>query len=185
MSEFKKLNGYDVKDNQAREDVSTIQSNVGDLSNLQTTDKSSLVNAINEVNGNVYVKDNYLVWSGTHDPDDPDSPIIESMELPEGWTNENTIVICCKERPHSAITQDGNNWQVRQLRWFTTQEQPIEEYDYRTAYIWLLYTNFDNVEKYSVQYSNQYFEVGGEGTPVDWQITLMRIDLPEPNESVL
>lgn len=49
MNDFKTLNGYSVKDNQAREIISTIELNIGDLSDLDTSDKTSLVNAINEI----------------------------------------------------------------------------------------------------------------------------------------
>ena len=46
MNEFKILNGYVVKDE-------TTRNNIGTLSNLNTTEKSNLVGAINEVNLNI------------------------------------------------------------------------------------------------------------------------------------
>lgn len=56
MKKFKTLNGYEVKDEFARDGITTLQSEItsqnskiGELSNLSTTDKTNLVNAINEV----------------------------------------------------------------------------------------------------------------------------------------
>lgn len=68
MADFTSLNGYNVKDEQARTDIATLQNTVntdhetriqnveqnqGDLTNLATTDKTSLVNAINEHETNI------------------------------------------------------------------------------------------------------------------------------------
>ena len=53
MADFTKLNGYDVKDSQARSDIIDISNKIGELNDLTTTDTSSIVGAIYEVNGNV------------------------------------------------------------------------------------------------------------------------------------
>ena len=72
MAYVTKINGYDIKDSEARSDVSTLQesmttaqgdittlqddvsdtkADLGDIADLSTTVKTSAVNAINEVNG--------------------------------------------------------------------------------------------------------------------------------------
>lgn len=53
MSNIVKLNGYDIKDATARGDITTLETTIGDLTNLTTTDKSSVVSAINEVDSAV------------------------------------------------------------------------------------------------------------------------------------
>lgn len=68
MADFSSLNGYNVKDAQARQDIATLQNTVntdhesrignleqdtGNLANLTTTDKTNLVNAINEHETNI------------------------------------------------------------------------------------------------------------------------------------
>ena len=50
MEKFKTLNGYEVKDEFARNQSQNALTRIGDLSTLDTTDKTSLVNAINEIN---------------------------------------------------------------------------------------------------------------------------------------
>ena len=49
MKKFKTLNGYEVKDEFARMQSHNALTRIGELSNLSTTDKTSIVNAINEV----------------------------------------------------------------------------------------------------------------------------------------
>ena len=56
MAYVTKINGYDIKDSEARSDISTLQESmttaqgdIGDLDDLTTTDKTDLVSAINEV----------------------------------------------------------------------------------------------------------------------------------------
>lgn len=49
MSRFKSLNGYEVKDEYARNVAESNLNSIGDLTELDTTDKTSVVNAINEV----------------------------------------------------------------------------------------------------------------------------------------
>ena len=49
MEKFKTLNGYEVKDEFARNNSQNALTRIGDLTELDTTDKTSVVNAINEV----------------------------------------------------------------------------------------------------------------------------------------
>ena len=49
MSRFKTLNGYEVKDEYARTIGEALINEIGDLSNLETTDKLTIVGAINEI----------------------------------------------------------------------------------------------------------------------------------------
>lgn len=49
MERFKTLNGYEVKDYYARTVGEALINEIGDLSNLQTTDKLTIVGAINEI----------------------------------------------------------------------------------------------------------------------------------------
>lgn len=49
MEKFKTLNGYEVKDEFARNQSQNALTRIGDLTELDTTDKTSVVNAINEV----------------------------------------------------------------------------------------------------------------------------------------
>lgn len=171
MEKFKTLNGYEVKDEVARNDSQNALTRIGDLTELDTTDKTSVVNAINEVvndiNTNVYVKDDYLTLSGTRDPDDPETPVFYQIELPSGWTIDNTILLGCKVRQESQqvygcrnlnhIDGSPSSYFIDEIR---LQEQDGHHY---------------------IIFFPQYWDLA-ISEPIIYQLTFMKIELPTTNE---
>ena len=109
------------------------------------------------------LKDDIAVYSGTIDPDDPEFMLFVSIELPEGWTKDNTVILCCKERQH---TNQGG-WAINNL--YSSSTSPT------VALLALVDGSGESAGKTFLQYANNYYNI--ESIVYDYQITLMRMDL--------
>lgn len=111
------------------------------------------------------MKDDILVWSGSNDPEDPDAPIFETMTLPTGWTLDNTIILCIKERVH-------NDEQVNP--WYVNGGGSSTEHYERLGLAWI---QEGNNNTYQAGYWNPYYNI--QSIHYDFQITFMKVDIPQ------
>lgn len=117
---------YDLA-NTADARSSTNQTNIGSLSSLQTSDKSSIVNAINEQETRLDLLANSLIYGGTYNASTAlvdsvtqagtDAGLVVGQPLPTGAVTANVFVIITVEGVGVAptpvgITLEINNWLV-------------------------------------------------------------------------
>ena len=122
------------------------------------------------------MKDDIVVISMEVDMDDPNYMFLIGIPYPEGFTSENTAIICKKERPS---TQTGtwlvnHVWKAENCRVMNTEGYESAIYDYYESEITL--------RPDRMVYANPYYDLYGTGVQddnkYDVEITLMKINPP-------
>lgn len=121
MERFKTLNGYEVKDFYARTVGEALINEIGDLSNLQTTDKLTIVGAINEVFNdtsgdstkigdlnNLHTTDKTNLVNAINETDDYAHTIRQTdIGIPDGQSFDD---VCFYDEQHNIIGALNYNW---------------------------------------------------------------------------
>jgi hypothetical protein len=123
MEKFKTLNGYEVKDEFARNNSQNALTRIGDLTTLDTTDKTSVVNAINEVFNdvsgdstkigdlnNLHTTDKTNIVNAINETDDYAHNIRQvDIGIPDGQTFDD---VSFYEGEHNVISALNYNWML-------------------------------------------------------------------------
>lgn len=124
---------------------------------------------------NCISRDDIWVFQGRYDNDDPESPwvIWISAQYPEGWTPDNTIVICSKIKILKNDNGDVENpkWELCPYRYYTGGEHSYEEY--RGYYFTFDYGGDGSTFAFCDTWQDVH------GGKFDFQVILMKVDIPQ------
>lgn len=123
MSRFKSLNGYEVKDEFARGVAESNLNSIGNLSELETTTKTDLVNAINEVYNDtsgdstkigdlndLHTTSKTNLVSATNEVNDYAHAIRQTdIGIPDGQSFDD---VCFYDEQHNIISALNYNWML-------------------------------------------------------------------------
>lgn len=95
MADVKKINGYNIKDASARDDISALDTRVGALETTIDTPNTGLSARVGALENNAIISGDYAVITGSMTVDSNESADA-TESYPTGFTKDNCYVVCAK-----------------------------------------------------------------------------------------